>query len=172
MLIDGTPMDKAIWDYVYDTLHFHPSYEYKGHSFAVPLPFQMPEPYAVYGIGDMTEEQVDLLNENMREILIRITAPGQKIYALDWQHSSFLFDPRNPAEMCDQTVPDEHAPGGSYNAYFPAFVPDGDYYFFIDEHLQFGYLGHPWREEVWVFGDALMQEIAAAYQAFGWTKLK
>ena len=29
---------------------------------------------------------------------------------------------------------------------------EADYYFFIEENFEFGYLGHPWRQEIWIFG--------------------
>ena len=170
MLIDDTPEDKEIWDYVYDTLRFHPSYEDKGHSFRVQLPFQIPERHAVYAIEQMTEAQCDLLRERMRECFIRITEPGQKIYALDWQHSSFLYDPRNPDEQESIHVQNARYPNG-YQAYFPEYYPDGDYYFFIDAQRRFGYLGHPWRQEIWVYGSALMQEVEAISHELGWSRL-
>ena len=39
----------------------------------------------------MTDDQLDMLSDTMRKIFIKITKEGQKIYALDWQHSSFYM---------------------------------------------------------------------------------
>ena len=58
-----------------------------------------------------------------------------------------------------------------YFAYFPSFIPDGDYYFFIEENFEFGYLGHPWREEVWICGEALINKVEEVYQSLGWKKI-
>jgi len=159
MLIDDTPEYDKIWNQVYEKLKFSPSYAYHGHSMNVSLPFQIPEEYAVYGIDHMTEKQIDFLYQKMPEILIAVTEPEQKIYALDWHHSAFLFNPRNPEDQKD-------------SAYFPAFVPDGDYYFFIEQNFQFGYLGHPWRQEVWIFGEKLLNQTEKFYLEFGWNKIK
>ena len=156
---------------VYEKLKFSPSCAYRGHSMNVPLPFRIPEAYAVYGIDSMTESQIDLVSLKMPEILISVTEPGQKIYALDWHHSAFLFDPRNPEEMKSIWKEDERYSGGGYSAYFPLFVPDGDYHFFIGQNFQFGYLGHPWREEIWIFGGKLLTEIEKVYPEFGWNKI-
>ena len=120
----------------------------------------------------MTDDQIDLLSDTIRKIFIKITEPGQKIYALDWHHSSFLYDPRDFSEQKCCVVKDERYTNREYNAYFPSFCPDGDYYFFIEENFEFGYLGHPWRKEIWIFGCDLIKEIEQVYQELGWKKLK
>ena len=159
MLINTTQEYHKIWNQVYEKLKFSPSYAYRGHSMNVPLPFQLPEPYAVYAIDSMSDSQIDLLSLKMPEILIAITRPEQKIYALDWHHDAFLFAPRIPETQTD-------------SAFFPEFLPDGDYYFFIEQNFQFGYLGHPWRQEIWIFGETLLKQIEKVYPEFGWNKIK
>ena len=172
MVIDNTPLYDEIWNAVYSRLHFSPSSEYRGHSFEVPLPFQISGSYSVYAAEDMTEEQIGLLGRTFRSIFARITKPGRKIYALDWHHSAFLYDPGSISEQTDCTVKDARYPDGGYFAYFPAFYPDGDYYFFIEENFEFGYLGHPWRQEIWIFGSELMNEADKAYRSLGWKRLR
>ena len=90
MVIDNTTKYDEIWNSVYSKLSFSPSCEYRGHSLNVALPFHINENYSVYAIEDMTDYQLDMLSDTMRKIFIKITKEGQKIYALDWQHSSFL----------------------------------------------------------------------------------
>lgn len=58
---------------------------------------------------------------------------------------------------------------GGYLAFFPTYYPDGAYYFFIDAQFRFGYLSHPWRQEVWIFGESLIAEFESIYKQFGWT---
>ena len=60
---------------------------------------------------------------------------------------------------------------GGYYAYFPSYIPDGDYSFFISEDFSFGYLGHPWRNEIWIFGEELIKETEKIYKTLGWKKL-
>ena len=172
MVIDHTPQYREIWDAVYQRLGFSPSYADSSHALNGHLPFQIAAPHAVYAVEHMPGEKLNLLEQTVREIFCRITKPGRRIYALDWQHSAFLYDPCNPDEQTSCAVRDERYPGGGYTADFPAFYPDGDYYFFLEEQFEFGYLGHPWRQEIWVFGRALMEEIERVYQKFGWDKLK
>lgn len=171
MVINNTTKYDEIWNSVYSKLSFSPSCEYRGHSLNVALPFHINENYSVYAIEDMTDDQLDMLSDSMRKIFIKITKEGQKIYALDWQHSSFLYDPRNLSEQRSCVVKDERYTNGEYSAYFPSFYPDGDYYFFIEENFEFGYLGHPWRQEIWIFGRDLIKEIEQVYLELGWKKL-
>ena len=172
MLIDDTEEYDLVWDKVYDKLKFKPSGYYRGHSLTVDPPFEIEGNFAVYGIEKMPASQRDSMQEMIREVLVSVTKKGKRMYALDWQHSAFLFDPRNKEEQKSFWKEDNRYFGGGYNAYFPPFYPDGDYYFFIDEHFEYGYLGHPWRQEIWVFGDTLIEKIDEIYQTLGWEKIR
>ena len=172
MLIDNRQEYLLIWDKVDEKLKFKPSCNYRGHSMRVSLPFQISGNYAVYGIDKMTDEQIDLTDDIIRDIFVSVTPEGQRMYALDWQHSAFIFDPRNKEEQKSVWKDDKKHPCGGCYAYFPGFLPDGDYYFFIDEFFEFGYLGHPWREEIWVFGDKLIEKIEEVYIMLGWEKIR
>ena len=142
---------KAVWDWVYDTLHFAPSVD------PVVVPFEIPVPHVVFDIRDAWERMDE---ESVTAAMIRSLHKGEKLYALDWQHDCFLVDLT------------EHFEAWRKNAFFtyPEYYPDGDYYFFIDEQFRFGYLGHPWRQEVWIFGKCLIAEFEALYPQLGWTK--
>jgi len=161
-----------IWNWIYEILHFRPCGLDKGHVFPYGPPFQIPFPYVVYGIEQMTEEQLDIMDEQVQQAFLNVTKEGQCLYALDWQHSGFLYDPRSSDAYKSAWVEDARFPQGGYMAFFPPFYPNGDYYFFIDENLQFGYLSHPWREEVWVFGENLIKEFDRIYSKLGWFKLQ
>lgn len=168
MLIDETKKYNLVWDRVYKELGFFPDSSYEGHSFEVKLPFQINKEYEVFDIDcDWADEADDLI----REAFINCTKPGEKMYALDWQHSAFLYDPRNISEQQSIWVDDDSCFDGGYYGYFPDFYPDGDYYFFIDEEFRFGYLSHPWRREVWIFGEMLIKEFEKIYFNIGWRKI-
>lgn len=156
MLIDDNEEYERVWDRVYKELGFKPGMRES-------FPFEIHKPYTVYGIGNMTEPQIDKLEAVGKEIFARIS-PG-RIYALDWHHSAFLYDPRNPDEQKSIVTDEENG----YYEYFPSFYPDGDYYFFIDESFEFGLLGHPWRQEIWIFGEPLLTEFKKVYAELGWT---
>lgn len=166
MLLDDTQYN-AVWNRVYNELHFKP-----GMNESVPFVLEMP--HRVYDISRMIGERLevlcDVLEDISKEIFARVTPEGGRVYALDWQHSAFLYDPRDPEEQKDFWVEDARYWGGGYNFYFPSFYPDGDYYFFIAEDFSFGFLGHPWRQEVWIFGEKLISEYEAVYKELGWTE--
>lgn len=160
MLLDDTKYDE-VWDRVYNELGFKPGMRES-------VPFTIAQPHRVFGIADMSEEQLDRMERVSREIFVRVTPEGGKVYALDWQHSASLYDPRNPDEQKSFWVNDGSFNGEGYDFFFPSFYPDGDYYFFIAEDFSFGFLGHPWRQEVWIFGEKLISEYETVYKELGW----
>ena len=161
---------QTVWEQVNDKLRFRPDAKYRGHSLLWwKRPFRLPRPWAVYVLDDMTQEQIEGLAAAVKGCLIAATEPGERLYALDWQHSAFLFDPRKDEEQRSVRLEDE---AGEYWVVFPLYYPDGDYSFFLDEDFRFGYLGHPWRREIWVFGERLLPEIEQIAPALGWRKLR
>ena len=169
-VLDGTKEYDDIWDKVYTALGFNPSCKYRGHSLDVTLPFTINVSYEIYAIEFMMEDEIEKMDEIIRDCLIR--SSDKEWYALDWLHSAFRFNPRNKDEMKSLWIKDNNYYGGGYFAYFPSFYPDGDYYFFIDSKFENGYLGHPWRQEVWVFGKPLINEINKIADKLNWKKLK
>lgn len=168
MLIDDTPEYDLIWDKVYETLKFTPSMNKSI------VPFEIKEEYAIYSFdfNEITEKQIDMMKEVIENIFANMSKDNTKMYALDWQHSAFLYNPKNPEEQKSFWKEDDRYMGGGYNAYFPSFFPDGDYYFFIDEKFRFGYLGHPWRQEIWVWGEELITRMDEIYSTIGFKKIK
>lgn len=149
ILLDDTDRYDAVWNRVYGELGFKPGMRES-------VPFKIRVPHAVFDIGDMTDEDIDRYEKACGEIFAKVSKG--RVYALDWQHSAFLFDPRDLDGRRDFWTVNTKYEGGGYNVYFPSFYPDGDYYFFIDENFEFGLLGHPWRREVWIFGELLLNE--------------
>ena len=170
MLLNEEEYD-FVWNRVKNELHFFPNCANRNFQFHIP-PFRINDSHVIYGIEDTNDDETIGMEALILNAFINCTRPGERIYALDWHHSAFLFDPRKPEEQKNIYVQDEGYLGGGYNAYFPAYYPDGDYYFFISEDFRFGYLTHPWREEAWVFGDELIKEFERFYESIGWKKLK
>ena len=166
MLLDNLGLYRQVWDRVGRELKFRPDCRDRSHSFRGQLPFALEGSFSVYGIEEMREEHIDRMDRIIGGIFLAVTREGERLYALDWQHSAFLYDPRKAEEQKD--IPGK----GGYTAFFPSFYPDGDYHFFIDEHFRFGYLGHPWRQEVWIFGEELVKQFEEKYKELGWVKWK
>ena len=154
-----------IWDRIDNELQFQPSIRVSQ------VPFRLPAPWVVH---DLTYFPVGQRYEDFKETVVRalVDCLGEDdwIYALDWQHSGFRYDPRRPVTEHDHWVEDARyggVLGGGYNAYFPEFYPDGDYYFFVQRDLKWGYLGHPWRREIWLFGAPLVKRLSPELEALG-----
>lgn len=160
ILLDDTDEYDAVWNRVRTEFGFRPGMRES-------VPFRIDKPYAVYGIENMTERQIDMLEAAGADIFARISAG--RVYALDWQHSALLYDPRDSDEQKDFWFCNSRYAGGGYNVCFPSFYPDGDYHFFIDESFEFGLLGHPWRQEIRIFGEPLLTEFGKIYSELGLT---
>lgn len=170
MMIENRDEYRAVWNHVYKELHFFPNSitDKSNPKYSIP-PFKINKPHVVFDISHTCDHN---FNNLIKNAFINASAPSGHMYALDWQHSAFLFNPRNDDEQKSKWIENDNHFGGGYNAYFPDFYPDGDYYFFIDEDFRFGYLGHPWRKEVWIFGESLIDEFEKIYKLLGWTKIK
>src|SRR5205814_487330 len=69
------------------------------------------------------------LNYQMLRALQSCTAPGERVYALDWQHPCFWFDPRGGVAS------------GEPKEWAVPVLPDGDHYVFLAKDLRFGTIG-------------------------------
>lgn len=165
MLLNETE-NKKVWDRVYGELGFRPGVKPET------IPFAISRPYVVYDISKMTQEQIEQMDGLVMSAFIRCAGEGGRMYALDWQHSGFWFEPGNPEDRKSVWVEDKNYTGGGYDAYFPGVYPDGDYYFFIDCDFRFGFLGHPWQQKIWVFGESLLKEMKAIEKKLGMVPAK
>ena len=131
------------------------------------LPFSINRPFAVYDISQMSDAHWELLYELAPQALQNCLKPGYMLYAIDWNHNTILYDPLDPQKVYS-TSPAYRCQTKSGLTYYLGFYPDGDYYFFLDRYGAFGYLSHPWREEVWIYGLQLVEEFEKIYQQLGW----
>lgn len=90
---------------------------------------------------------------SINRILCEVVAG--EMFALDWQHDCFSFDPSEKIPT-GYTYYDRER---DCSVYFPEYYPDGDYHFFVSKDWRFGLFGHPWRKELIVVGEELIVEI-------------
>ncbi|MBL8793911.1 MAG: DUF2716 domain-containing protein [Planctomycetia bacterium] len=106
----------------------------------------------ISGVYDGGEELLRWLEADLNAKALRsltaCTSLGESVYALDWQHPCFWFDPRGGVRSGD---PDEWA---------VPVLPNGDHYVFLARDLRFGFIGHM-DASVCVFGAPLLAELAA-----------
>lgn len=134
-------LEKQLWDRMLTEYQFSPRRD--------TIPFSFPHPYKLYGLGaPWTQAQETEIN-GVFEALV----PKQGfLYALDWNHDCFIFNPRERIPLYYHYYDAERG----VNVYFPGYYPDGDYHFFLARDWSFGMLGHPWRKELYLWGDELM----------------
>ena len=142
-----------VWDKIYSDFKFNPCYTDNGVA-----PFQFQIPVDCYDISNspIYNDDVDI-NNIIKSIFVKSIDDDDFMYALDWQHTCFRYNPRiNTVVEYPVFIKDERYEHGGYNVYFPKFYPNGDYYFFIAKDFSWGYLTHPWLKKVCVFGEVLM----------------
>lgn len=89
-----------------------------------------------------------------KELFLRFF--GEEMYALDWYHDYYRF------------LVNTEYPRGEFGEWYVPYLPDGDYYFFLNMDMSLAWLGHPWRNTVTVVG----AELVAYIEENGWPFLE
>lgn len=108
-----------------------------------------------------SEEQEKIINSIFYRVI------GKDMYALDWHHDCFIYDPHEEIPLNYWFYDAER----DCNVYFPSYYPDGDYYFFVSLDWSMGLYGHPWRHEIIIVGEKLIQEFEAMQSVLNITEL-
>ncbi|MBD5093657.1 MAG: DUF2716 domain-containing protein [Subdoligranulum sp.] len=160
IILDPDQYDR-IWDKVQHEFHFSPYGSPYGCTDQSPW-ISFPFPCKKYRLDRLfSEEQEKIIRSIFRNINPR------EMYALDWQHGCFLYDPREEIPFGYWF----HDATRNCNVYFPSYYPDGDYHFFASLDWSIGLYGHPWREEMIVAGEALIREFERVQNALPVTAL-
>lgn len=131
-----------IWGRIYKKYSFTPSIN------PIVVPFNFDFQNVCYKLNSTwDEEQENIVNDIFKAVV------GSEMYALDWQHDCYEFDPNENIPLHFHYYDNNR----DVEVYFPSYFPDGDYHFFISKDWKCGMLGHPWREEIYVFGNKLMK---------------
>lgn len=77
---------------------------------------------------------------------------NKNIYALDWQHDCFIFNPYDNIPMNTEWYDNER----ECNVYFPTYYPNEDYHAFVAMDYTYGIFGYPWSEEIYIVGEKLI----------------
>ena len=152
-----------IWDRVYESFDFHPT------TARAEWPsFREPAGATTWDLASMfanAATEIEFLSAErdvascLLDALVAAKGADEIVYALDWQHPGYRFDPslaRPPDNIDSWLVP---------------ALPNGDYYLFLAHDLRFGWLSHPWECSVCVYGD-LLPSIREAAERFDWRVLR
>lgn len=114
---------------------------------------QPPEPHATWDISviyasesNYTELETDL-NLRMLEALRECTEPTEEIYAIDWQHDWYSFNPHTLRS------------GGAPYEWAVPILPDGDFYQFIPNDYRFGVYGFPQTNSIVICGHEFLAAV-------------
>jgi len=138
----------AIWDKIYDDFLFSPSCHANTDSWLFfPGKSRKSRLTSIF-----SEEQEKIINS----VFCRVNA--EDMYALDWRHDCFIYNP------CEEIPYDYwfYDAVQNCNVYFPSYYPDGDYHFFASFDWSLGLYGHPWKKEIIVVGEKLIEEFEKA----------
>ena len=158
IILDRSKYD-YIWDKIYRNFLFSPSCK---DSSDLWLSFPIPTRFQRYRLNCyFSEEQEKIINS------IFCKVHPQDMYALDWQHDCFIYNP------CEEIPLDYwfYDTERDCNVYFPSYYPDGDYHFFASFDWKIGLYGHPWRKEIIVVGEKLIHEFEKVQGMLGIAEL-
>ena len=125
----------SVWNRFYSQFMFKPDY----HERLRPA-IHEPVPSIVYRFKDeVLDQDIEELDASFRRCFAEIAQQGRLMYALDWQHESYRFDPNS--DWSDLPI---------------GVFPDGDYYIFLTDDFTCGTFGHPWQGSLCVFGERLI----------------
>lgn len=145
IILDRKKYDE-IWNKICDDFHFCPYCKIAPEEWIL-LPMHHKK-YHLNGSLAFTEKQEEIINS----IFCRVNA--KDMYALDWQHDCFIYNPCEKIPL-DYWFYDTER---NCNVYFPSYYPNGDYHFFVSFDWLIGLYGHPWKREIMVVGEELIQE--------------
>ena len=127
------------------------------------VPFELDiNNYKSYKLNTIwNEEEEKIVNDIFKEI------SKNDIYALNWQHDCFEFNPQEEIPLYYHY----HDFDRNVEVYFPSYYPNGDFYFFVAKDFSYGLLGHPWRKEIYVFGNELIDKFDGKMEQLDLSKI-
>jgi hypothetical protein len=140
----------AIWDLFYEQFRFKPSVKSSDWpGIQEPAESVTYDVSHVFGEGGMASSVNAVeLNMEMFRLFRELLLPSQRLYALDWQHPCYWF---NPYGLFDFSP--------VHNGMIPV-IPDGDYSIFVADDFHFGTFGHPWEQTICVWGEPLLELVS------------
>ena len=152
VILEETSYDK-IWKKVVEEFRFNPRKE-QWISFSAKC-----KKYKLNSIwGDLEEKCVN-------SIMLKVI--GQDMYALDWQHDCFIYNPIEEIPLNYSYYDEER----NVNVYFPSYYPNGDFYFFSSLDWSLGIYGHPWKSEIVVVGEKMISNFEKSKEVLNITEI-
>ena len=131
--------ETRVWERFYQIFQFHPS--------TTSFPgIKTEKPHLRLDISKyiINEKPGNELETIALKLFATITKPGERLYALDWQHECYDFDPRMTMER------------NEFDEWLIPIIPKGDYYIFLDKDFENVWFGHPWEQTITLIGLAMV----------------
>ena len=151
-------LEKSVWENIYNRFGFIPEHTASPYSW-----IKLPAPSVIYTLDLSAGGEV--WNSIVNSLFVQLG--NKELYALDWQHDCFVFSPEDYGKLVKEYQDDTR----DCNVYFPDYYPNGDYHFFIDPDWQFGMFGHPWLNQIAVFGEDLIKLIDIHAKELGLSRI-
>ena len=146
-----------IWNKFYPTFNFRPSVseeDFPSILSSLPLlKFDISNCYS-------TDFPLDKLEQIALKLFDKISNTGDRLYALDWQHECFDFDPRKFMDLDER------------NEWIIPIFPNGDYYIFLTKDFKNMWFGHPWEQTITLVGNEIVKFGTEMIPEFNALKIK
>lgn len=133
----------AYWNFIYNSLYFVPNLN-SDSLITLPMPNRCFDISQFYGKGFD-----DNLYNNLHDTAIKWfekISGGQRMFALEWQHECYSFDPKGPFEK------DE------FNEWLIPVFPNGEYLFFLTKNFENGIFADGINLRLSMWGEAIIKE--------------
>jgi hypothetical protein len=134
---------EKFWSFADDKLAFNPYNKNQEYIITPPPPCKSFDISSFYR-EDYSQELCDDLELCMIE-WFKIISKGKRMYALNWQHDTYSFDPYLPFER------------DKFNDWLAPAFPNGDLLCFLNDDLTDGVFGDGWNHRIILWGDNLIK---------------
>ena len=147
MNILNNDKNNELWDKIENDFGFNPNFYLIKNNKSNEIFNIKHLPFKIFKISNNCYEN-ELWQNKINNILKKINSD---MYALNWQHDGFLFNPNQNISLTQ-----------CYENNFPTYYPDGDYYLFISKDFSQGIFNIPGfnftNACMFVFGNILIEE--------------
>jgi hypothetical protein len=130
-------------DFMYDNLDFNAYSENQDFIIAPPRPNRSFDTSTFFG-----DNYSQALCDNLELCMIewfKIISKGKRMYALDWHHTTYSFDPNL------------HFERDKFKHWLAPAFPDGDLLCFLNDDLTDGVFGDGWNHRIILWGETLIK---------------
>jgi hypothetical protein len=129
-----------VWDKFYDLFDFKPSVNTfpAVKTTTAQLKFDIKDCFS-------SDYPFDKLEQLALNIFDKISKPGERLYALDWQHECYDFDSRQDMDR------------NEFGEWIIPIFPNGEYYIFLTKDFNNIWFGHPWEQTITLIGDNIVK---------------